>query len=274
MKCKKYYIILLFGLIACGSPKPKDDFVVQNGDTLRVVKEYDLRGRLKTERMIDKDSFTQGVAKMFYEDGTLKGEIIFMDDKKNGLEKGYFRNGKIEHTGLNSMGKQDSTWVWYYENGAIRKIDNWMNGKSFGENISYTENGSIKEYTFYTFGGDAIYLRKYDEKGAIIQQDGQPVQVAYNRNHLRVNEKFEMILLLGVMPYWSVDITIEELNGVLIKKLSEKELIQGLSNKKVIVEKYFKNAGSYHWLIDIRIDDRKYNNKIHFKDTVSINIEK
>lgn len=234
-------------------------------------------GSIKSVVDLDKDSLEQGILKEYFPNGKLRSEVFYVNGKKSGIKKGYYETGKLKCIGFYRDDLQDSTWTWFFEDGTISQIDNWLNGKSFGENTTYNKDGSIKEYAFYTFDGEAIYLRKYNEDGIIIHEVGYPIQVIYNRNRLRENEKFDLVLLLGVIPYWKIDITIEEINGTVkktIKKFNEDDLIKGVYNKKIIVENYFNDTGVYQWLININIEDNKYGSKINYKDTVEIKVDK
>lgn len=274
MKLKRFLIILFTGITSCVSSESEEAFVVQNGDTLRISKEYDFEGRLKTERTIDKDSLTQGIAKMFYEDGTLHAELNFKDNKKEGLEKSYYRSGKIKHIGLNSSGKQDSMWIWYYESGVLEETANWINGASHGENISYYTNGMIKMFRFYFFG-DLIYVREYDSSGNVIKEEGRiPIGIAYNKNNLKVGELFNMVILAGLLPQWNAILEIRDGEGKIIKKINDKSGFEKvLWGNRVVIKEITSSEGAYKWLINITLIDER-GKKMRYSETFTRTVSK
>lgn len=252
------YIILFIIVAACGSPKSEEEFIVQNGDTLRIIREYDLEGNLKSERMIDKDSLTQGTGKIFYEDGTLHAELSFKDDKKDGLEKSYYKSGKIKHTGLNRLGKQDSIWIWYYNSGAIEEMASWINGASHGEDISFYKNGNVKMFRFYHFG-NLLYIREYDSVGNIVKDEGKmPLSIAYNRNNFKTGEIFNMVILVGLLPLWNATLEICDEQGKIIKKVNHKNGFEKAAwGKRIIVEDVASKVGTYKWFVNITVTDER-----------------
>lgn len=275
MKLKQLLIVLFGGIAACGSSKSQEQFTVQNGDTLHVVKEYDKEGHLKAEKFVDNDNLIQGSVKMFYQNGALQAELSFTDSKKNGIEKSYYPSGKIKHIGVNNLGKQDSTWIWLYEDGTTEEVSNWINGASHGEDISYYENGRIKMFRFYYFG-DLMYIREYDNNGGVVKEDGKiPMGVAYNKNNLKVGDVYNAKVLIGLLPNWDATLQVIDLsNGKnkIIKEVKSKSgFDKALWGKLVVVDERVSKVGNYKWLINATVVDEE-NKKMQYSDTLNYTV--
>ena len=95
-----------------------------------------------------KDDKRNGLIKEYYQNGQLKGEGSFKDDKRNGLIKGYHENGIIGAEVNFKDDKQDGIERAYYPNGEIQYIHTYKNGK-------------------------LIHRKDYDEKGKLINEEGE-----------------------------------------------------------------------------------------------------
>jgi len=127
-------------------------YEVREGDTINVV---------------DKDSLRQGVWRTFYPTGKLKAEVVYKNNKKQGIEIQW-------HNNLSNCVKQET----YYKNGVLdgpitsygknckkELIENYKNGVKEGYEISYHSNGNIKAEGNYKKGNlDGVY-KVYDKNG-------------------------------------------------------------------------------------------------------------
>jgi antitoxin component YwqK of YwqJK toxin-antitoxin module len=85
-----------------------------------------------------------GKATWYYEDGKLKEEATYINDKLSGM--------------LN----------YYYEDGALQEATKFWNDKRVDTGKTYYENGKIKIFSFYTHGF-LDSTRNCDEKGRVIE---------------------------------------------------------------------------------------------------------
>lgn len=268
MKFKQLSIVLLIGLTACQQTSSDKEYVIQHGDTFRIVKEYDQKGNLKTESMFDKDSLRQGIAKMFYEDGTLYAEIDFKDGQKHGVEKSYYKSGQLKHVGLNLLGKEDSTWVWYYKDGAIKQLDNWINGATHGENKTYYKDGKLQVFDFYNIGG-LIYTRSYDTTGTVTNEKGEaPVSIVHNRNNFKTGEVLDVVVLVGLQPDWNARISVKDEKGQVIAKANSKnDFEEAIWGHRFVIEKQVSELGVHKWYTQVVVSD-EFGKELRCTDTL------
>lgn len=119
-----------------------------------VRREYNEKGNLeksfifKYGKIIGEGIFTdagqkQGFWKEYYDDGILKAEGKYMDDKKNGYWKYFYKNGNLEERGKYILGNPDSTWFWYYSDGKLLRKEDFYNGLSDGLLTEFDKEGNI-----------------------------------------------------------------------------------------------------------------------------------
>ncbi len=126
-------------------------------------------GKLSGEGITDKESKKQGHWKFYYDDGKLKSESNFINDKRNGKWLYYYNSGITEQTGFYNAGKPEGIWKWYYENGKLRRTGEFKNGLEIGFYYELTEEGDTLSRGNYSFGfktGEWIYhVNDYKETG-------------------------------------------------------------------------------------------------------------
>ena len=84
-----------------------------------------------------------GVCKWYYENGQLKVEGNYKDNKQDGVFKNYFENGELQSDSFFIDGKLNKYFKQYYENGQLQLEINSIDGEpwSFG---SDPDNGFCK----------------------------------------------------------------------------------------------------------------------------------
>ena len=97
------------------------------------------------------EAFT-GIIKSYYENGNLKSEDNFKDDKQEGLSKEYYENGNLKVEANFKDGKQEGLFKEYYENGNIRMETNFKDDKFEGLFKLYYENGYLIAEHYYKDG--------------------------------------------------------------------------------------------------------------------------
>ena len=113
-----------------------------------------------------KDNKPVGLMKRYYDDGTLKAEMLYMKDNKSHA-KLYFNNGVLAGEGNYTGNLKDSVWNYYsyytttlrlsecyangikngqsirvYNNGVKSEITTWINNQKEGQWLQYFENGN------------------------------------------------------------------------------------------------------------------------------------
>ena len=119
-----------------------------------VRREYDQNGNIEKSfifrygKIIGEGIFTdsgqkQGLWNEYYDDGILKAQGNYTDDKKDGYWKYFYKNGNLEERGKYILGNPDSTWFWYYSDGKLLRKENFYNGLSDGLLTEFDKEGNI-----------------------------------------------------------------------------------------------------------------------------------
>ncbi|MGZ4097315.1 MAG: toxin-antitoxin system YwqK family antitoxin [Bacteroidia bacterium] len=119
-----------------------------------------------TINVIDKDSLKQGVWREFHPGGKLKSEVVFKNNKKQGLEISWYNmNGCVKQETYYNNGQLDGPVTYYYRNCKKELTENYKNGVKEGLEISYHPNGRIKaEGNFKKGNLDGVY-KVYNKNG-------------------------------------------------------------------------------------------------------------
>lgn len=145
-----FYIILIF--MALKSYGQRLHYDVKEGDTINVV---------------DKDSLRQGVWRAFYPGGKLKAEVVYKNNKKQGIEIQWHNNlsNCVKQEAYYTNGVLDGPITTYGKNCKKEMIENYKNGVKEGYEITYHNNGNIKAEGMYKKGNlDGVY-KVYDKNG-------------------------------------------------------------------------------------------------------------
>lgn len=87
--------------------------------------------------------------KQYFDDGTLKSEIVMKHGKKDGPARYYHANGKIQQeTNFKADVLEGLSRRWYY-NGNLELEENYKNGLKDGKAIGYTKKGKLAWQAFY-----------------------------------------------------------------------------------------------------------------------------
>ena len=123
-------------------------FISNCGENLiEEVKERYSGGELKVVEYYKKIGDTQKLVRKreYHNNGQIKMETNYKDEKLEGKWIWYYENGQIEGEGNFKDGKLDGKWTFYYENGQIREEGNYTGGQQEGKWTYYNKDGSIKE---------------------------------------------------------------------------------------------------------------------------------
>lgn len=121
----------------------------------------------------DRNGLKQGRWKLFYDNGALREEGSFRNDKKDGFFKTYDRKGNLLELRKFVDGEEvmDAPEIAklevvteYYETGIISKVTTFKNGIAEGVSREYDEDGSIERAVIYA-GGNVIAEGIMDEEG-------------------------------------------------------------------------------------------------------------
>jgi len=164
--------------------KPKIVATYKNGVPEGVRREYNEKGKIEKSyifhngKMVAEGIFTdaglhEGTWKEYYEDGSLKSEGDYENDKKTGLWKYYYPNGQIEETGTYDKTGPEGKWLWYYPSGKLLRELTYYQGKKDGNIMEYDEYNNLilqgeyiedkREGTWIYQVGDAKQQTQYSD---------------------------------------------------------------------------------------------------------------
>ena len=135
-----------------------------------------------------KDSKEKGISKDYYENGNLKIEGFYKNDKlewskkyagngtlikeqfkEKGISKDYYENGNLKAEAPFKGGKREGISKHYYEDGNLQVEAPFKNGKLEGIWKHYHKNGNLKVEGLYK--NDKLEgLKKYNEDGNLIME--------------------------------------------------------------------------------------------------------
>ena len=129
-------------------------------DTLEVMKsetknEYFENGQLKSEKNY-KDNKLDGQTTEWYRNGQNKYITNFKDGKRVGKWTWWHNNGQIGQEGNFKDGKAGGKWTWWYENGQKQEESNYKDGKLDGMSTGWKENGQMDYERIYK-DGNSVY---------------------------------------------------------------------------------------------------------------------
>lgn len=135
-----------------------------------------------TINVIDRDSLKQGVWKEFWSNGDLKSEVIYKNNKKQGLEIKWFDTPDcVEQESYYKDGVLDGPSVYYSKKCKKDFFETFKSGIKEGLELSYYPNGNIKAEGYYKKGNLNGYYRVYNKKESLnLKAAAQKVKRIYN----------------------------------------------------------------------------------------------
>jgi antitoxin component YwqK of YwqJK toxin-antitoxin module len=120
------------------------NYSIHDGDTINVI---------------DKDSLKQGVWRSFWPNGKLSSEVVYRNNKKQGLEITWYNHSQcVKQETYYNNGQLDGPVTYYAKNCTKEFIENYKNGVKEGLELTYHTNGRIKAEGYYKKGNlDGVY---------------------------------------------------------------------------------------------------------------------
>jgi len=132
---------------------------------------YDENGKIVSQGIINDDGTREGKWDYFYDDGEVKSEGLYVNNRQDGEWKFFFRGGKTEQLGNFSSGVLNDIWKWFYPTGNVLRIENFSKGKREGLYVELSVSGDTivkgtyldgeKNGFWRTKSGDVIEEGKY-----------------------------------------------------------------------------------------------------------------
>ncbi len=108
-------------------------------------KKYYDNGKLKYQGYFENDK-PLGIMRRYYKGGLPQAVIDFRPDSRTAHAQLFYENGKPAAEGNYINGKKDSTWIFYsFYNGRVAIKEDYSNGLRNGMSIKYYDNGEVSE---------------------------------------------------------------------------------------------------------------------------------
>jgi antitoxin component YwqK of YwqJK toxin-antitoxin module len=132
---------------------------------------YNENGTIVSRGIINDDGSREGKWNHFFENGQVKSEGEYVNNRQHGVWQFYFKEGKKEQTGNFSNGYFDGEWTWFYPDGSVARKENYKSGKRDGLFFELSKMGDTTIVGKYNEGlqnglwiycvGDIIEKGKY-----------------------------------------------------------------------------------------------------------------
>lgn len=182
--------------------------------TVSITNEWydqELKSNLKTEKIVDPDTNTKKIIE-YYDNGNLKSEFHFLNNKKHGLQITYYPNKRIDTSIEYNNGKKEGKYLKYYDNenndiktithyknnekngthqeyypgNNIKKEYYYENNKQINKQIDYYKNGKKSKIEEYTYDEDVYNIHKFNENEELIylyvKNKKNIIEQSYNNN--------------------------------------------------------------------------------------------
>lgn len=180
-------------------------------------------GSIKSEEELNSLYEIDGIAKSYYENGSLLLYETFANGRKHGVEVAYFPSGSKKYVGQNESSRQDGVWYWYEDQfggeDILKGIEYFSSGKIFGSQVRFDSISKMPTVKFYSFDGLLGVLKPLKSNEKKYTFEGELVYCIYNSGNLRVGDTFEISIFVGHLPTYEVQVYIELDNGSLENKV-------------------------------------------------------
>ena len=131
---------------------------------------YYENGRLKTEANYENNKL-DGVGKVYYENGKVSTETNYKHGKQEGLMRTFYDDGSLKEEVSFKNNKMNGLLVSYYKNGKVEVEKTLKNGKLNGPSKHYDEEGDLQEeVTFVNDVTDGLH-RTFYKNGKVKEEE-------------------------------------------------------------------------------------------------------
>lgn len=102
---------------------------------------YNEEGKIISKGIIRDDGTREGEWNYYYDDGEVKSEGLYENNRQIGEWKFLFKGGNPEQIGNFNRGVLDGKWQWFYPSGKPLRVENFENGKKSGLFLEFSDKG-------------------------------------------------------------------------------------------------------------------------------------
>ena len=179
MVIRKIFFTVLFSFVCMCilyAQEEKTNQLDNQGNKTGIWKKYYENGNVRYEGTF-KNNKPIGILKRYYPGGILQAEMYFSPDGETSYTKLFYKSGKIAATGKYINNQKDSTWLFYsFYNGRIAIKEDYKKGDLHGFSYRFYDNGDVSEKTEWEDGqknglweqyyeNDSVRLRTYYSNG-------------------------------------------------------------------------------------------------------------
>lgn len=113
---------------------------------------YDEEGHILSQGIIKDDGSREGKWNYYFENGEVKSQGNYDNNRQIGEWKFYFKGGLTEQIGNFNRGILQGKWQWFYSNGKPLRIENYDKGKRDGQFVEFSLNGDTITFGSYSEG--------------------------------------------------------------------------------------------------------------------------
>lgn len=223
-KCLIAYSIFILGAFTLQAQYKH--YEVKDGDTINKV---------------DENGLKQGVWREYYAGNKLKAEVVFKNNKKQGLEIHWHNNisNCVKQETYYNNGVLDGPVTYYYKSCKKELIENFKNGVKEGIEISYHHNGNIKAEGNYKKGNlDGVY-KVYDKSGKFsFESRSTNEEIEYEPN-MDDTANYGVYKVLARNPKWRKTLIVTDLTASMYPYAKEINTWLKLHFLKDTAQQYF-----------------------------------
>ncbi|UCG28036.1 MAG: toxin-antitoxin system YwqK family antitoxin [Bacteroidales bacterium] len=124
----------------------------QNGMRQGFWKKFHENGTVKFEGFFENDK-PLGVFKRYYDNKAIQSIMVFKDDGKTASARIFYNNGNLGGEGMYINQLKDGEWRYYsYYDTTLTYIENYVLGQKHGVSIKYYSDGQLSEELGFSYG--------------------------------------------------------------------------------------------------------------------------
>jgi antitoxin component YwqK of YwqJK toxin-antitoxin module len=113
---------------------------------------YDEEGRILSQGIIKDDGTREGKWNYYYDNGEVKSEGNYTNNRQVGEWKFYYKGGTPEEIGNFNNGVLQGKWQYFFPEGKTLRVEEFQRGKREGQFIEYSLEGDTVTIGSYTEG--------------------------------------------------------------------------------------------------------------------------